>query len=113
MTDPWQHYRDALRAHVHGVCLDRQLSCEDPDTCRMAAWIPALVELVREVGGASGPAYEAAVRARICSRCEHRRADDACEVRSRADCCLDRYLPLIVETIRLVDQRDERRTSHE
>ncbi|MBI4597874.1 MAG: hypothetical protein HY737_05680 [Candidatus Omnitrophica bacterium] len=103
MSDPLQPYRDALARKVHAVCLDRNLdptSVIDTEAgCRIDRFLPELVQMVRQIRSDNLADYEAVMRERVCHQCGNLTAEDRCPVREQAECCLYRYLPLVIEAI--------------
>jgi len=90
----------------HGNCL---LSGEDE--CGLILHFPKIVETVLSVKSDSLDPYIEALRHNVCSQCKHQSPDGTCRFRSRADCGLDRYFPMVVEAIeevRLEQQRQQR-----
>jgi hypothetical protein len=97
-----QAFKEALREHVCGVCLDQR----DDGSCGLTRRVCAidrhlehLVEVLSQVQSGRMDEYEAAVRAQICSGCPEQGADGRCALREEADCALYAYLPLVLEAI--------------
>ncbi len=51
---------------------------------------------------------EDAVTERICPQCGNLDATGCCPIRARAECCLYRYLPLVLDAIESVQDRQQR-----
>lgn len=100
-----QAFREALREHVCGVCLDQRDDGACGLTRRVCAidrHLPRLVEVLSQVQSDRMDEYEAAVREQICSACPEQAADGTCALRKEADCALYAYLPLVLEAIESV-----------
>ncbi len=96
---PWQ----ALREEVCVRCVDGDGhgNCRiDPAIeCPLQTHLPEIVELVRETGSDSMIDYVRELRLIACARCQYQSAGGSCNLREDVGCALDRYFPLIVETI--------------
>ncbi len=97
-----QAFREALREHVCGVCLDQR----DDGACGLTRRVCAidrhldhLVEVLSRIQSPRMDEYEAAVREQICSGCPEQHADGQCALREEAECALFAYLPLVLEAI--------------
>jgi hypothetical protein len=105
-------YREAIRRRVCSVCLDSRDdgSCGlSGRVCALESHLPQLVAILTSLDSPSLDDYTAAVRAQVCSRCESRQPQGACQLREAAVCALDAYLPLVLEAIEEVHSR---RRSH-
>ncbi|HEY6951168.1 MAG TPA: hypothetical protein VI758_02105, partial [Bacteroidota bacterium] len=102
MEQPW----DSIRQKVCRKCIDGdgKGGCRMPvdDTCSLAAFLPEIVQTVSSVHSDSYQAYIDALRANVCSNCEHQFAGDVCKKRDTLECALDRYYPVVIEVIESV-----------
>ena len=106
----------------HGNCL---LSGEDE--CGLILHFPKIVETVLSVKSDSLDPYIEALRHNVCSQCpsrfrgtrsppdivwtdKHQSPDGTRMFRSRADCGLDRYFPMVVEAIERAQLEQETQT---
>lgn len=110
MTEPPSHdYRAAIDQRIHAICLDRNL---DPTAqasteagCRIERFLPELIRLASDMHSNNLIDYEDAVTERICPQCGNLDATGCCPIRARAECCLYRYLPLVLDAIESVQDR--------
>jgi hypothetical protein len=94
---------DAIRAEVCEVCLDRH----DDGTCGLkrrpcaiAEHLPRAIEVAMAIDSPTMDAYYEAFEREICSRCSYENLDGHCRPRTRGECALYAYLPLVVDAIR-------------
>ena len=94
---------DALRARICGVCVDRNLDgvchLEEEHECALFDSLPKIVQAVSMVQSELIEDYVDIIRKTVCAKCPHQDEDGFCRVRGEVRCVLDRYLPLIVQTI--------------
>ena len=103
-----QAYLEAIRRRVCAVCLDGKddRSCGlTGRTCAIEEHLPQLVRALSGVSSGSMQDYETALRAEVCSRCDHQDERGVCRLRDRADCALDAYLSLVLDAVEEVNQR--------
>ncbi len=110
---PWQ----ALREEVCVRCVDGDGhgNCRiDPAIeCPMQTHLPEIVELVRKTRSDSMIDYIRELRLIACARCQYQAADGSCNMREEVACALDRYFPLIIETIESCVRRRGGRTTRD
>jgi hypothetical protein len=105
-------FREAIREHVCGVCLDQRDdgSCGlNRRVCAIDRHLPRLAEVLSNIKSDRMDEYEAAVRAEICSTCPEQDAGGHCALRAEADCALFAYLPLVLEAIESVTESETAR----
>jgi hypothetical protein len=73
--------------------------------CIIKRFLPDIVSIVNTIKSNRMEPYIESMHKNICAKCESVNPDGSCELRARADCCLDRYFPLIVEVIEEVNGR--------
>lgn len=96
-------YWEAVSTRVCVKCVDSdgQGHCRlsaDLD-CGLKVHFPKIVETVLSVKSNRIEPYIEALRANVCHTCIHQSPDGTCSLRKGADCGLDRYFPIIVESI--------------
>ncbi len=74
------------------------------EECIIKRFLPNIVDVVCSVRSDTIDRYIEEIRRRVCTECEYRKPDGTCDLRARAECCLDRYLPLIIEAIEEMEQ---------
>jgi len=67
--------------------------------CGLRLHFPKIVETVLSIHSDEMEPYIEALRENVCAYCVHQSPDGRCSFRINLDCGLDRYFPLIVETI--------------
>ncbi len=103
-----QRYLEEVLGRVCPRCIDRD--GEGGGECRLSAdaecmirrFFPQIVEAVRSVYSTSMEPYVVALREKVCRTCLTP-GESACAVRDDVECALDRYFPMIVETIEEMD----------
>ena len=108
--DTLDQYRDAVRKKVCESCCDGDGAgaCMLPGAqeCALRPSFQEIVKAVRSVKSNDVQPYADAIRLGVCASCKHQSTDGNCMIRTGLDCGLDRYLPLVIEAIELVDARN-------
>lgn len=98
-----KNLEEALRTRICGVCVDRNLEgichLEEEHECALFDSLPKIVKAVSNVQSDWIEDYVATIRMTVCAKCPNQNEDGFCRVRGEVRCVLDRYLPLIVQTI--------------
>jgi hypothetical protein len=99
LEDYWQ----AVSAKVCIKCIDGDGNgnCRLTGSlaCGLRMHFPKIVETVLSIHSDEMEPYIEALRKNVCAYCAHQSPDGRCSFRINLDCGLDRYFPLIVETI--------------
>lgn len=90
----------------HGNC--RLTAAEE---CGLQVHFPRIVETVLSVKSDNLDSYIETLRSNVCTYCKNQSPDGKCMFRSKLDCGLDRYFPMVVETIEEVRLEQLRRSS--
>ncbi len=102
MTDI-ERYWKAIQTNVCAHCIDSdgKGACRVPANveCGLSRYFPAIVDTVLSVQSENLGPYVKALRENVCAVCEHQSVNGACLVRTEVDCGLDRYFPMVVESI--------------
>ena len=103
----YERYRQAVKKKVCEHCVDLGENGECALTgdrkCGVEIYLERIVGVVHAVHSNRLEDYIRVLRERICSSCKNQNPDGSCLLRSEADCGLDRFFELIVETIEEVD----------
>ena len=105
----YQAYLKAVRDCVCPVCLDRRDdgSCGlRSRTCAIEAHLPGIVATIQEVRSQKMDDYVDAIQDRICRNCPCQDQSGACRYRQRGECAAWTYLPLLVEALDEVAERE-------
>jgi len=78
----------------HGTC---RLSGEEE--CGIKLHFPKIIEAILSVHSQGLEPYVEALRNTVCTSCKHQSPDGTCMIRQHVNCGLDRYFPMIVETV--------------
>jgi hypothetical protein len=101
-----EEYWQAVSARVCAKCIDGdgRGNCRLTGalTCGLRAHFPKIVETVLSIHSEEMEPYIDALRKNVCTDCVNQSPDGRCSFRVNLDCGLDRYFPLIVETIEQV-----------
>ena len=107
----FQHYWQAIREKVCVVCMhgDGKGNCNLPavQQCALKVFFP---DVVMNVVNARTDSYERSLdvmRRHVCILCDFQQSDMKCQLRDEQSCALDRYHPLIVDTIKSVEKQLE------
>ena len=102
-----EQYWQAIQGKICPRCLDGdgKGNCRLPagEECAVQSFLPQIITAIKNVHSTSMGVYISALRGYVCSFCEHQSTDDLnCKKRNHLECALDRYYPLVVETIESV-----------
>ncbi len=105
-----EQYWEAIQGGVFTRCVDEQdgagnVRLTNEAQCIIKRFLPDIINIVNTIKSNRIEPYIDKFHRDICSQCESVNPDGSCELRARADCCLDRYFPLIVEVIEEVSGR--------
>ena len=97
-------YEAAIRKHVCEHCVDfgEDSSCHKPggpEACAVIRNLKEIVYIASQVHSKQVDPYIQVLRERICAHCANSKSDGSCPVRESIECCLDRYLPLVLTAI--------------
>lgn len=103
-----QRYIDAIRKNVCAICVDSDddgdCTLTTKELCAVEYYLPKILEVVHSIDSEDLAEYHAKLKDTICAECAASDDKDHCYLRDDANCSLDRYFSLIVETIKKVDQ---------
>lgn len=104
-----QKYIDAVKESICSICVDSKedgdCKLSENEVCAVEKHLPDLVKLVNETDIEYYDKYYELLREKICGSCRSGSTGKNCYLRDDANCALDRYFPLIVETIRKVEEK--------
>ena len=100
-------YYEAIRKNVCEICCDADgkgnCTLSKGEICAIENYLPKIIELVHKLNSDTYEEHFILLREEICSHCKTSDADGKCYLREDVNCSLDRYFPIIIETIRKVD----------
>lgn len=104
-----QKYYDAIRQTVCSICVDSNndggCKLSENEICAVEKHLNEIVDLVQKSDAKYQDEYYIELREKICTNCRGKAESGKCYLRDDANCALDRYFPLIVDTIRKIDQQ--------
>ena len=99
-------YLKAIKQNVCSICVDsnEQGGCKltDKETCAVEYYLPQIVEIISKAETDDTLELHKQLKDTICIDCRNDENGN-CYLRDDANCSLDRYFSLIVETIQKVD----------
>lgn len=99
MTNYWE----TVQADICANCIDRngegKCGLTGDVECGLKLHFSSVVDSVLSVQSEELGPYVAALRQKVCASCESQSNDGVCHLRTNIDCGLDRYLPMIIESI--------------
>ena len=84
------------------ICVDNARGgCHlmESDRCALKTYFAEVTAAIDSVHDDKLAPYVIALRERVCSVCKHLMPQGRCAVRDNVDCALDRYYPLVIESI--------------
>ena len=103
-----QKYIAAIRDHVCAVCADStdegNCTLNEKELCAVQYFLPQILEVVHSRETDDMQVYYKLLKDKVCADCKTRDENGNCYLREDANCSLDRYFSLIVETIQKVDK---------
>ncbi|OGW90991.1 MAG: hypothetical protein A3D28_01820 [Omnitrophica bacterium RIFCSPHIGHO2_02_FULL_63_14] len=103
-------YEKAVHDFVCVKCEDfgEDLLCHSKDpahTCSIIRNLKPIVEIARAVKSSKLDPYIEELRREVCVHCENQKPDGTCPVRDDIECCLNRYLPLVLDAVEAVEKQ--------
>ena len=102
-----QRYIDAIRKNVCAICVDSteegDCTLTNKEICAVEYYLPTIIEVVQSTDSEDLNEYHSKLKDTICAECHAAEDKEHCYLREDANCSLDRYFALIVETIKKVD----------
>ena len=95
----YEKYRQAIRKKVCEHCVDWGqngrcvLASDHP--CGIEIYLEKIVDVVHAVHSGNVKDYVDVLRKKVCIDCRNEKADHTCELRTAADCGLDRFFELV------------------
>jgi hypothetical protein len=100
-------YFKAIKQNVCSICIDSNekgaCTLTQQETCAVELYFPLIVEIIRGIQSENIDEYRSKIHETICIGCRAQDESGNCYLHDDANCSLDRYLPIIVETIKKVE----------
>ena len=102
-----QKYIEAVRQNICSICVDSNekggCTLNKDEICAIELYLPQIVEVVHNTNSEYVDDHYKNLKDTICADCKTRDTEGYCFLKDDANCSLDRYFPIIVETIQKVD----------
>ncbi len=100
-------YLKAIKQNICSICVDSDekgiCTLNEKETCAVELFLPKIIEAVHSTDSENIQDYLEKLHNTVCTQCRAQEKDGNCYLREDANCSLDRYFSLIVETIQNVD----------
>ncbi len=100
-------YLSAIRENICSICVDSteegKCTLNEKELCAVQYFLPQIVDVVHSIDSEYLDDYYKELKNTVCEKCKAPERDGNCYLREDANCSLDRYFSLIVETIKKVD----------
>jgi hypothetical protein len=104
-----QKYISAVRENICKICVDSttdgDCTLSKNEFCAVEMYLPQIVEVVHKTNSEYVEDHYKTLKETICAECKTRDSYGNCFLKDDANCSLDRYFPIIVETIQKVDAK--------
>lgn len=103
-------YLAAIKINICSICVDSnengRCRLNEKETCAVELYLPLIVEIVHTAETDDIHEIHKMIKEKICTNCKAQDNDGNCYLREDANCSLDRYYSLIIETIKKVDSNN-------
>lgn len=101
-------YLKAIKQNVCSICVDSNdkggCTLNEKETCAVELYLPKILDVIHNSNSEDIKEIHNQLKDTICLECRAQEIDGNCYLREDANCSLDRYFALIVETINKVDE---------
>ncbi len=105
----------AIRERVCVRCLDGDgfgnCRLDASLDCPLREYFPKIIPLIQQIKSESIDEYARELRQIICAECQYQSVSGTCNLRDEVECALDRYFPLVIESIEAVESLSRRSKS--
>lgn len=102
-------YLAAIRKNICSICVDSNdkglCLLDDDEICAIELFLPKIVELIHSNPFKKIDDQILLLRENVCADCHADSSTGLCNLREDVNCSLDRYFPIIIETIESVDKK--------
>lgn len=102
-----EKYYSAIRDSVCAICADSSEAgeCEltSKESCAIKLYLPQIVDVVQKIDSENFEDYYKKLKDTVCKKCKGKDENGHCTLKDDANCSLDRYFSIIVETVKKVD----------
>lgn len=101
-------YIEAVRKNICSICVDSSNTGEcqlnEKELCAVEQFLPQIVEVIHTTETDEYEKHYQNLKNKVCKDCRAAEEGGNCYLREDANCSLDRYFHLIVDTIQKVDK---------
>lgn len=103
-------YLSAIKLNICSICVDSsengKCRLNEKETCAVELYLPQIIDIVHNSGTDDVAIIHKKIKETICTNCRAQDSNGNCYLREDANCSLDRYFSLIIETIQKVDRKN-------
>lgn len=103
-----EKYIDAVRKNICSICVDStekgECRLNEKEVCAVEYFLPQIVDVVHNTETDEYEKYYRNLKNTVCKECRASDETGDCYLREDANCSLDRYFHLIVDTVQKVDK---------
>ena len=103
-----EKYIKAIEENVCSICVDSttegNCTLNKNELCAVKYYLPKILEVVQGTDTDEIEKYKEQLADIVCKECRNEESEGNCYLREDANCSLDRYFSIIVETIKKVDK---------
>ncbi|MCF8267827.1 MAG: hypothetical protein K9I69_07060 [Ignavibacteriales bacterium] len=107
-----EKYLEAIRKNVCSLCIDSDengnCTLNEKERCAVELFLPKIIETIRKAETDDLTLQYRALKDHVCRECRVKEGSDKCYLKEDANCSLDRYYHIIVETVLQVDAAEKR-----
>jgi hypothetical protein len=100
-------YLKAIKQNVCSICVDSnekgRCTLNENEVCAVELYLPKIINVIHNNENEELTKIYKNLKETVCIECHTQNEDGHCYLREDANCSLDRYFYLIVETIQKVD----------
>lgn len=100
-------YLKAIKQNVCSICVDSndkgRCTLNENEVCAVESYLPKIIDVIHNNENEELSKIYKILKETVCTECHAQNIDGYCYLREDANCSLDRYFYLIVETIQKVD----------
>ncbi len=101
-------YLKAIREDVCSICADSdehgECKLSDKEICAIEFFLPQVVEIIHNTKNDDYDELYNSLKKVICQNCRARDEEGYCYLRDNANCTLERYFSIIIDSVNRVDE---------
>lgn len=101
------NYLAAIKQNVCSICVDSTshgvCTLSDKEVCAVEHYLPQIINVIHNSESEDNAGIYKLLKETICENCHAHGSDGSCYLHDDANCSLDRYYSIIIETIKKVD----------